>query len=52
MSLTDDEKDKRVREQAETIRLLTDLTNAGSWADPGCRRRRNAGDYPDVLQLG
>lgn len=50
MSLTDDEKDKRVREQAETIRLLTDLTEAGSWVI--CRRRRNAGDYPDVLQLG
>ena len=31
MSLTDDEKDTRVKEQAATIRLLTDLTNAGSW---------------------
>ena len=31
MSLTDDEKDTRVKEQAATIRLLTDLTKAGSW---------------------
>ena len=31
MSLTDDEKDMRIKEQAATIRLLTDLTEAGSW---------------------
>ena len=31
MSLTNDEKDMLVKEQAATIRLLTDLTEAGSW---------------------
>ena len=31
MSLIDDEKDMHIKEQAATIRLLTDLTEAGSW---------------------
>ena len=31
MSLTNHEKDMRIEEQATTIRLLTDLTKAGSW---------------------
>ena len=31
MDLINDEKDKRIEEQAATIRLLTDLTKAGSW---------------------
>ena len=31
MSLTNHEKDMRIEEQAATIRLLTDLTEAGSW---------------------
>ena len=31
MNLTDEEKDIRIEEQAATIRLLTDLTKAGSW---------------------
>ena len=31
MSLINDEKDRRIEEQAATIRLLTDLTEAGSW---------------------
>ncbi len=31
MSLINDEKDRRIEEQAATIRLLTDLTKAGSW---------------------
>ena len=31
MSLTNNEKDMLVKEQAATIRLLTDLTEAGSW---------------------
>ena len=31
MSLINDEKDMRIKEQAATIRLLTDLTEAGSW---------------------
>ena len=31
MSLTNNEKDMRIEEQAATIRLLTDLTEAGSW---------------------
>ena len=32
MSLINDDKDERIKEQAETNRLLTDLTQAGSWA--------------------
>ena len=31
MSLIKDEKDRRIEEQAATIRLFTDLTQAGSW---------------------
>ncbi len=31
MDRIDDEKDKHIEEQAATIRLLTDLTGAGSW---------------------
>ena len=31
MSLTNDENDMRITDQAATIRLLTDLTEAGSW---------------------
>ena len=31
MSLINNEKDMRIEEQATTIRLLTDLTKAGSW---------------------
>ncbi len=31
MRLKNDEKDTRIEEQAATIRLLTDLTKAGSW---------------------
>ena len=31
MDLINDEKDVRIEEQAATIRLLTDLTEAGSW---------------------
>ena len=31
MNRMDDEKDLRIEEQAATIRLLTDLTEAGSW---------------------
>ena len=31
MSLINNEKDMRIEEQAATIRLLTDLTKAGSW---------------------
>lgn len=31
MNLINDEKDMRIEEQAATIRLLTDLTEAGSW---------------------
>ena len=31
MSLTNDEKDMRIEEQAATIRLLAELTKAGSW---------------------
>ena len=31
MNRTNDEKDMRIEEQAATIRLLTDLTEAGSW---------------------
>ena len=31
MNLTDEEKDMRIEEQAATIRLLTDITKAGSW---------------------
>ena len=31
MNMINDEKDLRIEEQAATIRLLTDLTEAGSW---------------------
>ena len=31
MNMTNDEKDMRIKEQSATIRLLTDLTKAGSW---------------------
>ena len=31
MNGMNDEKDMRIEEQAATIRLLTDLTEAGSW---------------------